>query len=341
MILKDYLKDCVKTKKIPGIAVAYVTSDSNYFLNVGFKGYKNYLGDKYPVNDKTLYDLASLTKVVSTTTLILKLIEDGYFDLDTPVQKIIPEFKYSNVTIKHLLTHTSGLPADNKDYKKCINALQMWEFTLNEPQIYEPGTKVEYSDFGYIILGKVIEHYKASLEEYAREVIFKPLGMFDTMYNPHLKNRIEDCAASEFTDARGLIRGIVHDGKAFKLNGLSGNAGLFSTTKDLVKFVRMILDEGYPVLKKDTVEMFKKCQTPNLNLSRTIGWFFSDKTTAVADVCSDCSLWHTGFAGGSIYIDFVRNCAIIVLTNRVHPSRDNDITEIRKTIHGLILNGNI
>lgn len=341
MELKDYLKDCVKKRRIPGICVSYVTNDSNYFLNVGFMGYKDYLGDKIPVNSDTLYDLASLTKVVCTTTLILKLIEENYFTLDTPVANIIPEFKYPNVTIKHLLTHTSGLISDDKEYKNCLNANEIWEFTLNRPLVCETGSKVEYSDFGYIILGKVIEHFKISIEEYAKEVIFKPLGMASTCFNPHLKGLISRCAASEFTPNRGLIRGIVHDGKAFKLDGLSGNAGLFSNIKDLTKFVRMILDDGYPVLKKDSIDLFKKCYTENLNESRTLGWIFSDKNSTVGEVCSDCSLWHTGFAGGSIYIDFVRKCSIIILTNRVHPSRDNDITDIRKEVHKMLLENKI
>ena len=340
-MLKDYLKDCVKTKKIPGICVAYVTEDSNYFLNVGFTGYKEYMNEKIPADSGTLYDLASLTKVVSTTTLILKLIEDGYFTLDTYVQEIIPEFKYGNVTVKHLLAHTSGLPADDKNYKECRSAAEMWEFTLAEKLEFEPGSKVEYSDFNYIILGKIIEHYKMSLEEYAYETIFKPLDMIDTVYNPYTKGLQNRCAPTEVTEQRGVIKGIVHDGKALKLNGLSGNAGLFSTTKDLVKFTRMILNNGYPILKKESIDLLKLSCTEGLNLSRSIGWFYNDETTPVYDIGSKCAIWHTGFTGGSIYIDFENKKSIIILTNRVHPSRENDITEIRKQIHQMILNGEI
>ena len=340
-MLKDYLKEIVKTKKLSGISVAYVTEDSNYYLNVGFTGFKEYLNEKQAVDSNTLYDLASLTKVVSTTTLILKLIEQGQFTLDTKIIEILPQIKYDNVTIKHLLTHTSGLPADNKLYKECRSASEMWEFTLNQPLQFEPGTKVEYSDFGYIILGKVIEHYKMSIEEYATEAIFKPLEMDSTIYNPYSKGLQNICAATEVSEERGVIKGIVHDGKALKLNGLSGNAGLFSNTKDLVKFVRMILNDGYPVLNKESIELFKQSCTQGLNENRTIGWFYNDENTPVYNIGSSVALWHTGFTGGSIYIDLENKKSIIILTNRVHPSRENDISEIRKQVHTMLLNNEI
>ena len=341
MKLKEYLVNCVKTNKVPGICVAYINEKDNYFLDVGFKGYIKYLGESYPVDQNTLYDLASLTKVVCTTTLILKLIEDHYFSLETRVQDILPDFKYANISIKDLLTHTSGLPADDKKYKECVTEEEMWQFVLNEPLVYETGSKVEYSDFGYIILGKVIEHFKFNIAEYANEVIFKPLGMNHTMFKPKDKGFLNDCAASEISETRGVIRGEVHDGKAFKLGGISGNAGLFSTTRDLTKFVSMMLDDGYPILKKETIKSFKSCQTKGLNLSRTIGWFFNDETTPVYGLCSNCSLWHTGFAGGSILIDYEKKCGIIILTNRVHPTRNNDITELRTQIHKMILNNEL
>ena len=338
MILKEYLLEKVKTKKLPGIAIAYLTEDSNYYLNVGYNGFKEYVSERQAVDSNTLYDLASLTKVVSTTTLILKLIELDYFTLETKVKEILPQFKYDNVTIKHLLTHTSGLPADDKKYKECHSASEMWEFTLNQPQIFEPGTKVEYSDFGYIILGKIIEHFEMNIEEYANKIIFKPLEMNSTAYNPYTKGLQNTCAPTEVTDERGTIRGIVHDGKALKLNGLSGNAGLFSNTKDLTKFVRMILNDGYPILGKESIDLFKQCLTPGLNESRTIGWMFNDVNSPVYNVGSNNAIWHTGFAGGSIYVDFDSKKAVITLTNRVHPSRENDISEIRKEIHKMLLN---
>lgn len=335
-MLQDLLKKYVEEKRVPGISVAYVTLDKNYFVSAGYDGYDEYI-KKSPVTNKTLYDMASCSKVVVTTTLTLKLIEDGYFTLETKVKDLIEDFKYDDVTVMNLLTHTSGLPADNKDYKLVKNAKEMFDFTLAQEKSYETGTKVEYSDFGFIILGKIIEKFKGNLEDYAYEVIFKPLEMENSCYNPYQKGLVNKCAPAEVTEERGVIRGIVHDGKANKLNGLSGNAGLFSTTEDLAKFVRCMIKGGFPVLKRDTVNKLKQSYTQDLNLSRTIGWFFDDPTTPVYGSSSDCAIWHTGFSGTSILIDFKKQCGVVILTNRVHPTRNNDITDIRKEIHEYLL----
>lgn len=332
-MINNYLDSIIKEKRVPGISVALVKDDT-IFYNCGYTDYKNNIS----VNENILYDLASLTKVISTTTLILKLIEENYFSLDTKVKDIIDDFKYEDVTILNLLTHTSGLPADDKNYKQCNNAQELWQFTLDESLTYQTNSKVEYSDFNFIILGKIIEKYKNSIEDYANKIIFEPLHMTNTMYNPTLKNRKFDCAPTEVTIERGVIQGEVHDGKAFKLNGLSGNAGLFSCTGDLAKYVRMILSSDGSILKKETIDKFKHSYTTNLNLSRTLGWFYNDPTTPVYGVASDSHIWHTGFAGGSILIDFKLNLGVIILTNRVHPSRNNDISDIRKRIHELLIN---
>lgn len=335
-MLQDLLVKYVQEKRVPGISVGYITLDKNYFVSAGYDGYPEYVEPK-KVTYQTLYDMASCSKVVVTTTCILKLIEEGLFDLDSTVQSIIPEFKFSEVTILNLLTHTSGLPADDKNYKSVNSAEEMWQFTLNQPLVYQTGTKVEYSDFGFIILGKIIEKYKGSIEDFAKETIFDPLGMNASCYNPYQKGKTEQCAPAEVTNDRGVIRGIVHDGKANKLDGLSGNAGLFSNIEDLSKFVRMMIMGGKPVLKRETVNKLKQAYTQDLNLSRTIGWFFNDPTTPVYGSSSDCALWHTGFSGTSILIDFKKQCGVIILTNRVHPTRNNDITDIRKEIHEYLL----
>ena len=333
----DYLKKVVEEKRVPGISVVHVKGDKNFFYSAGYNGYGEFVQDLVPSSKDMMYDMASCTKVTVTTTLTLKLIEEGLFTLDTKVKDLLPDFKFSNVTVLNLLTHTSGLPADDKNYKLCKTSREMWQFTLNQPLVYETGTKVEYSDFGFIILGKIIEKFKGSLEDYATEVIFEPLGMNSSVFNPAIKGLTDKCAPCEVTKERGVIQGIVHDGKAHKLNGLSGNAGLFSTTSDLAKFARMLLNDGYPVLKKETVDLLKKSWTEGLNLNRTIGWFFNDPSTPVYGIASDCALWHTGFSGTSMLIDLKRKEAVIILTNRTHPTRNNDITDLRREIHSLLM----
>lgn len=334
--IKQILKEYVDAGKLPGGTFGVVTLDSEEYGNFG---YAQVVPEKKENNIDTLYDMASCTKVVATTTMILKMIEDGIISLDDKVQKHLPDFPYDNITIKHLLTHTSGLPGDDKRYKECNGKDELVKFMYALPLHNEPGKVVEYSDFGYITLGLIIEKYKGSLEDYANELIFKPLSMNNTMYNPYLKGRKDDCACAELTNNRGLIQGIVHDGKAYCLDGLSGNAGLFSCVKDLGKFVKMMLNDGSPILKKQTVDLLKHSYTEGLNLSRTLGWIFSDKTSSCGDQVSDCSLYHTGFSGTSIYIDFKNKLGIILLINRVHPSRNDSesILEFRKRVHNQIL----
>ena len=335
-IIEKILKKYVDEGKLPGGTFGVVTLDSEEY---GHYGYSQIAPEKKPNNIDTLYDMASCTKVVATTTMILKLIEDGIIALNDSVCKHLPQFPYENITIKHLLTHTSGLPGDDKRYKECKGKDELVKFMYSLSLNNEPGKVVEYSDFGYITLGLIIEKYKGNLEDYANELIFKPLGMNNSMYNPYKKNRKEDCACAELTEARGLIQGIVHDGKAYCLDGLSGNAGLFSCVKDLGKFCKMMLNDGSPILKKETIELLKHCETKGLNLSRTLGWMFADKTTSCGDQISDVSLYHTGFSGTSIYIDFVNRLAIILLVNRVHPSRSDSesILKFRKEVHNTLL----
>jgi len=335
-IINNILQEYVDAGKLPGGTFGYITLDNEEY---GYCGYSQLVPNKIETSLDTLYDMASCSKVVATTTMILKLIEDNIIGIDDFVYKHLPEFPYSNITIKQLLTHTSGLPGDDKRYKECRNKDEFIKFMYSLSLNNEPGKVVEYSDFGYITLGLIIEKYKGSIEDYANEVIFKPLGMNNTMYNPYLKGKKNNCAAAELTDARGLIQGEVHDGKAHILNGLSGNAGLFSCVQDLGKFVRMMLNDGYPILKKETVDSLKHSYTEGLNLPRTIGWMFADKNTSCGDQISDVSLYHTGFSGTSIYIDYVNKIGIILLINRVHPSRNDttSILEARKAIHNKIL----
>lgn len=334
--IKEILKEYVDAGKLPGGTFGVVSLDSEEY---DYYGYSQIQPIKVENNIDTLYDMASCTKVVATTTMVLKLIEDKVINLDDKVKTHLPLFPYDNITIKHLLTHTSGLPGDDKRYKLCNGKEELVDFIYTLNLNNEPGKVVEYSDFGFILLGLIIEKYKGSLEDYADELIFNPLGMDNTMYNPYLKGRKANCACAEITEERGLIQGVVHDGKAYCLNGLSGNAGLFSCVKDLGKFVKMMLNDGQPILKKETIDLLKHSYTDGLNLSRTLGWIYSDKTSSCGSEVSNCSLYHTGFSGTSIYIDYVNKLGIILLVNRVHPTRNDtqSILEARIKIHNTLL----
>lgn len=337
---KTIIQDAVNNHKIPGACYAII--QKNGTCEFGHTGYRQLIPEQLTVEENTIYDMASCSKVIATTTIILQLLEQNCFQLNTPLQTILPEFKYPEVTIEHLLTHSSGLCSDDKAYRSCHSKEEMWKFITELPLEYEPGTKVVYSDFGFITLGFVIEHFVGNLDEVARKSLFEPLEMKDTCYQPNQYGLTDRCAATEVTKDRGVIIGECHDGKGHCLNGISGNAGLFSTVQDLSHFVQMILNDGLfhnkTILQPSTIELLKHPRTDQLNIKRTLGWISNDQNQSDGHLISSSCIYHTGFTGTSIYIDFVRNCSVILLTNRVHPTRDNDaIIEIRNQFHDAVL----
>ena len=327
---KAILKDYIEQNELPGATFSIVTKDG---FDCDYIGYKALIPDKTPNSIDTIYDLASLSKVVVTTNLVLKLLEEGKISLRMKVCDILKDFPHKNVTIRNLLTHTSGLPADDKNYKNCKNQDELWQFILKLPLKYETGTMVEYSCFGYIVLQKIVEHFKGDFEKCAIKELFEPLGMKNTMYNPAGKNRKQDCAPTEVTDLRGVIQGEVHDGKAYISGGVAGNAGVFSDIHDVSRLVQMILNDGQldgkRILNKATINLLKKPYTANMNSTRTLGWVYSDPNTNGGDYYSEVSLFHSGFTGTGIYIDFIRKIGIVLLDNGIHPKRDSKKIEIR------------
>ena len=335
--LKEYLDNQLNIS-FPGYSFALVKKyETPLFIA---NGKLNYLDEKDNGTASSIYDLAFLTKVIATTTAILKLLETGKIHLNQKVKEILPSFYDEFTTIYHLLTHTSGLPADLKSYRQCLTKTEFINF-IYEIKAESPLNKqVIYSDFGFILLGFIIEHFERSIPDYLNEILFKPLNMINTTYHlsPFQK---EITAKSENSPTRGLIHGEVHDGKAFLLNGESGNAGLFSNTIDLSKFAKMLLNNGnyenQSILKSETVNLLKDVYTKHLNEPRTLGWMSRNKNANQGDYLSDSIIFHTGFAGTSFLLDFEKELAIILLSNRINPSRNNkNIFNTRPTLHNLI-----
>ncbi len=338
--LKKYLEECVESGVFPGASFGIVTKEDCLFDAVG---YSQLMPKKESTSIDTIYDLASLSKVVSTTTIILILIEQGKITLQTKVSDILDRFKYKDVTILNLLTHTSGLPSDIMDYKKfCKTRDDIINKAYNTELEYEIGKKVMYSDIGYILLGLITEKVAGRLDVFFSNNIAKPLNMENTFYNPVEAVRVK-CAATEFEETRGYIKGIVHDGKAYVSGGVSGHAGLFSTVEDLGKFCRMLLNEGMSgsgtherILSKNSIILMRECHTAGLNERRGFGWQVKDSSNSMGDLVSECSIYHTGFSGTSILIDFNNQMAFILLTNRIHPSRENkDLLKLRGNINNI------
>jgi uncharacterized protein YbbC (DUF1343 family)/CubicO group peptidase (beta-lactamase class C family) len=276
----------------------------------------------------TLYDLASITKLF-TTTAVMRLVEQGKLALDEPVASWLPDFAAGgkeDVTVRHLLTHTSGMP----DY------LQLWKLeptpaarmqrVLATPLRVPPGTAFRYSDLGLIALGHLVERVAgATLDRVIRDMVTGPLRLDQTMYRPaaRLKPRI---APTEYEDAvgRGMVWGEVHDENAWSLDGVAGHAGIFSTAGDLGRFAQMYLDggilDGVRLLKPETVAEMTHNQIGRLE-ERGLGWELN-ADYYMGHLASPTTYGHTGFTGTSLVIDPARQLIVVLLTNRVHPTRN-------------------
>jgi|Deesub1362B_J571_1020462.scaffolds.fasta_scaffold00606_19 CubicO group peptidase (beta-lactamase class C family) len=292
----------------------------------------------------TIFDLASLTKVVVTVPLALILVELGVWTLKDPIGRFISELKGEwarKITIWHLLTHTSGFPpwaalySQGRGKEEILELICTNKWPLVSP-VCGPGERVIYSDLGYILCGAAIEKATGSrLDSLAAELIFDPLGMRDTLFNPpkDLRDRI---AATEDDPRRGgVLVGIVHDENAWAMGGVSGHAGLFSTALDLAIYAQMLLNHGHygskMVLSPNSVRLMTSLQTEGMNERRGLGWLIQGKSAVSAgDLLSDKAFGHTGFTGTSLWIDPEDELVIVLLTNRVHPSRKHSVGDIQR-----------
>lgn len=277
------------------------------------------------VPDESIYDLASLTKVIGTTTALMILFDEGKIHLDDPVVKYVPGFTgglKDSVTLKQLLEHRSGLPAGRDLWRVAHSPEEARQMVIDTPLGCRPGQCYEYSDLGADMLGFVVEAASGEpLDQFLQEKVYGPLGMTDTFFRPadSLRDRI---APTEVTPPRGYpLRGEVHDENAYALGGVAGHAGLFSTAADLSVFAQMMLNggeyNGVRVVADSTVRLF----TTRAAGTRALGWDTCDNDGGCGSYLSDRAYGHTGFTGTSIWIDPDREMFVILLTNRVHAAR--------------------
>jgi CubicO group peptidase (beta-lactamase class C family) len=275
--------------------------------------------------DRSIYDLASLTKVVGTTTAAMVLYDQGRLDLGAPVSTYLPAFSggwKDSVTVRHLLTHRSGLPAGRDLWRMARTADEARAAVLSTPLECKPGQCYIYSDLGADVLGFVIEAVAGeSLDVFLHDKVFEPLGMNDTFFRPadSLTYRI---APTEIAPPRGYpLQGEVHDENAYALGGVAGHAGLFSTAADLSIFAQMMLNggsyNGVRVLSDTTVALF----THRAAGTRALGWDTADGDGGSGKYLDSRAYGHTGYTGTSIWIDPERQMFVLLLTNRVHAAR--------------------
>jgi CubicO group peptidase (beta-lactamase class C family) len=314
----------IKAGGYPGAAVV-VGRRGAAVWEKGF-GRLSWSSSSTPVSaEKTIYDLASLTKVVGTTTALMVLYDEGKIGLDTPVQQYLPDFTggaKDSVTIRMLLEHRSGLPAGRDIWRMAATPAEARAVVISTPLVCSPGRCYEYSDLGADILGFVVEAVSGQrLDEFLSQRVWQPLGMTDTYFLPadSLRTRI---APTELSPPRGYpLRGEVHDENAFALGGVAGHAGLFSTAADLSVFAQMMLNggeyNGTRIVADSTVALFSKRAAG----TRALGWDTCGGSGSCGQYLGEDAYGHTGFTGTSLWIDPQRDMFVVLLTNRVHDAR--------------------
>ena len=286
---------------------------------------------------ETVYDLASLTKVIGVTTLAMQAVNEGKLDLDEPVSRYvrgrIPPWA-GEVTIRHLLTHTSGLPAHRRFWELTPNADSMSALVRATPLDTIPGARMVYSDLGLIFLGEVMEAVLgAPLDQLVAERVTQPLGMVGARYLPPASWRSR-IAPTEQDPWRGrMLRGEVHDENAAFLGGVSGHAGLFGSTRDLVRFGEWLVaaERSQGVVTSgerwwvpgSIVQNFMSRQEVVPGSSRALGWDTPTEQALPGVPVELHTVWHTGFTGTAIWVDPAHQLVLVLMTNRVHPTRDN------------------
>jgi beta-N-acetylhexosaminidase len=343
----NVLDQAVSDHAFPGGVLAVGYNDE---LIVHEFGRQTYDAKSQAVNADTIYDAASLTKPVVTATLVAMQVEAGRIGLDLPVARYIPEWNdgpnpewRKTVTVRNLLTHSSGLPA-HKDYFLSLHSKRDYIAAIcKEPLEYAPGTKTIYSDLGFILLGEILERSTGkSVDQLAHQEIFAPLDMGSTSFNPP-KSLLSRIAPTENDAAfrKQLVQGAVHDENAFAMGGVAGHAGMFTTAGDLAAFCQMLLNGGiyghHRLMNRATISQFTTPQDV-AGSAYTLGWMVPTPNSSSGHYFSGHSFGHLGFTGTSIWIDPDRRLFVILLTNRVYPTRDNDkIAAVRPAVHDAVM----
>jgi beta-N-acetylhexosaminidase len=332
----DFLDSAVAAGAAPGAVLGISEAGARFVYGTG------QLGADQPArpNGETIYDLASLTKVVGLVPAAMMAVDERLLDLDAPVERYVPAFAGNDkgrVTVRMLLAHVGGLPAWRPLFREAQSRQEVFALADSTPLEGVPGTEVTYSDLGVIVLTQVLETiYHERLDSVLARRLFGPLGMTSSGYRPgpERENRI---APTELDPWRGrVLRGEVHDENAAMMDGVSGHAGLFSTASDLLTYAEWLLgqwrgsqghsSEGHgtvPTVSRSIVREFTSRQHLLPGSSRALGWDTSSEESSAGHLLSPDSFGHTGFTGTSLWLDPDRRVAIVLLSNRVNPTRNN------------------
>jgi len=327
--LKHIMEDAVADSAWPGGVLMIGHGDDIVFHEaVGYHTYDK----KIKTKKDDIFDLASISKVIGTTSAVMKLVETGQLSLDDLAVKYVPQLKgpdeintelKKTITIRHLLTHTAGFEPFRLFYEMDCSVEARWDSVFQSELQTKPGVKTVYSDIGLMVMGKIVESITGMPQDkYLEKILFSPLKMNDTGYKPD-PSLLERIVPTEIKNGE-LIHGYVHDENTHSLGGVAGHAGLFSTAPDLSRFCRMMLHEGtlegVKIFKPETIKLFTTRVDPNS--SRSLGWDTPEGESSGGIYISPHSFGHTGYTGTSLWVDAENNVYVILLTNAVHPNRN-------------------
>ncbi len=340
----EVLRQGVADRAFPGCAAA--VSYRGKLAALKGVGRFTYEQNAAEVQADTIFDLASVSKVVATTAMAMLLYQRGHLELEAPVASIVPEFsaggdeRRKQVTIRMLLAHSSGLPAYEKLFQKAHNRAELVKNAISTPLTADPTTHAEYSDIGFIVLGEVLGRIADEpLDRFCQREIFGPLGLAHTCFCPpaNWKQSIPPTEDDrEFR--RRIIQGEVQDENASVMDGVAGHAGLFATASNVALFAETMLNGRSPIFRPETVALFTRRETVPLGTSRALGWDSPSSPSQSGHHFSAGSFGHLGYTGTSLWVDPARHLSVTLLSNRTWPDRSGQgIKEIRPRFHDAVV----
>ena len=378
----EILQHAIAERAFPAASLAVTSGDRLIALkSFGSFTYGDALGQspaEREINEQvpgpaTPFDLASLTKPIATTTMAMILYQRGVLDLNRAVADVIPDFaadsagvrdgRRARITFRMLLTHSSGLPAYEKLFQRTQSKSELMRLAIGMPLTADPGSRAEYSDVGFIVLGFALEHIaQQSLEAFSQREIFAPLGMQTATFNPAADvrkqtpptadERIEIAGKEAATNGSSataqeqlrstfrnrIVQGEVQDENAYVLGGIAGHAGLFASAEDVARFGHAILSRGAPILRRETIALMTLREVSPHGTTRTLGWDTPSNPSQSGRLLGPASYGHLGYTGTSLWIDPDRALTVTLLTNRTWPDcRNQKIKRIRPKVHDAIV----
>jgi serine-type D-Ala-D-Ala carboxypeptidase len=337
------IKEAIAARAFPGASIA-VTACGKL---VAIKSFGRFTFEAYSpvVTTETIFDIASVTKVVATTSMAMILYERGLLDLEAPVVGVLPEFasedaRRSEVTLRMLLAHSSGLPAYEKLFLRASTREALLQEAFKVSLKYSPGTHAEYSDIGFVLLGVALERIAGeTLDRFCQREVFGPLGMAHTTFNPPVEWRPRiPPTADDKTFRRRIIQGEVQDENASVLGGIAAHAGLFSTASEVALFAQCMLSGGDEILRPETIALFTRREVSPPGTSRALGWDTPSAPSQSGKYFSPESYGHLGYTGTSLWVDPAHQLSITLLTNRTWPDCSNPaIKQVRPRFHDAVV----